>query len=64
MQLTLLQSERPKLYGVLAFLSAIGLTCNPQSTQLPAETVLQTWLVSSLSAIYLLLPAQTAMYDI
>ena len=26
--LTLLHSERPKLYGVLAVLSAVGLTCH------------------------------------
>ena len=37
--LTLLHSERPKLYGVLAILSAIGLKLNGHNT-FPGETTL------------------------
>ena len=36
---TLLHSERPKLYEILAFLSTIGLTTKKQTTKVSSENV-------------------------
>ena len=37
--LTLLHSERPKLYAILTFLSAIGLTTKKQTTKFSSANV-------------------------
>ena len=53
--LTLLHSERPKLYAILAFLSAIGLylSCSPRSGKLHTQKIMLSVLIMILKRICL-----------